>query len=65
MSKVRDGVVIKVSRDVYADLVRAVGAYASKYGRRVTYSDVIKAALSSVPDIVKAIEEYVKKRGDG
>lgn len=63
MGRVRDGVIIKVSKSVHADLVKAVGAYASRYGKRITYSEVIEALLSNVADPVKVIEEYINKRG--
>jgi hypothetical protein len=61
MSKVRKGVVIKVSKDVHTELVKIVGMYASRYGRRITYSDVIKALLNSIPDPARIIEEYIRK----
>lgn len=61
MSRVRDGVMIKLRRDVYEDLVRVLGAYASKHGEKLTYSDIIEALLRGTPDPVKAVEEYIKK----
>jgi len=62
LSKVRDGITIKVRKEVHAKLIKVVGRYASKYGRKITYSDVIMALLKNVPDPVKAIEEYVKEK---
>jgi len=61
--RVRDGVVIKLRREVHTSLTRIVGEYLSRHGERVTYSDVIMALLEKSTDPIKAVEEYLRRRG--
>jgi len=63
MSKVRDGVTIKIRREVYEELVRLTGSCMSALGRKVTYSDLIEALIRSVPDPVEALKRHLASRG--
>ena len=62
MSKVREGVTIKVRREVYKELVKLAGSCMHALGRKVTYSDIIEALIKSVPDPVKALKKYLANR---
>ncbi|RLE57271.1 MAG: hypothetical protein DRJ40_02860 [Thermoprotei archaeon] len=62
MDKVREGVTIKIRKDVHRKLVEIVGKYVSKYGEKVTYSDVIDALLHNTADPVEAIRKWIKSQ---
>jgi len=62
---VREGVVLKVRRNVHEMLVKVTGEYMRRYGRRVTYSDVIEALLKATPDPVEVLRRTVGGEGDG
>ena len=63
MGQVRDGVVLKVRRDVHRMLVSVAGKYMRRYGRRVTYSEMIGALLKATPDPVKVLHKVIGCRG--
>jgi len=63
MGRVHDGVVLKVRRDVHRMLVSVAGEYMRRYGRRVTYSDVVEALLKATPDPVEVLHKVVGCRG--
>ena len=62
ISKVREGVVIKVRRDVYEKLVRLSGSCMARLGRKFTYSDIIDALIKSNPDPVEVVKKYAEKK---
>ena len=62
MDKIRYGPVIRVRRSLYGRLLKVVGDYAARYGVRITYSDVIETLLSSVPNVVEVVHEYLKRK---
>jgi len=64
MERVRDGAVLKVRRSVHRMLVEVAGEYMRRYGRRVTYSDVIEALLRATPDPVEVLHRVLGGGGD-
>jgi len=61
LEKIREGVTIKVRRSTHCKLNKIVGACLSKFGARVTYSDIIEALIDSSTDPLLAIKEKMKR----
>ena len=60
--KIRNGVTIKLRKDVHRDIVKLQAELYDKLGKKPTISDVIEALIKTKKGAEKAIGEYLRRK---